>query len=119
MNIQRNPKKWEERSMGLVILGWSLVVVGVVIASWGFFEVPASSWRETEFLAFAIGGMAFIAGGLAFLKVPGWLIVIAIMIAALLLILFIWKSQLDWGSALLCYVTVAALAAWLVRLALK
>lgn len=120
MTSQRNLKtKKEEHAMGLSILGWSLVVIGVITAVWGFIEIPASNWWGTEFLAFAIGGLIFIAGGLAFLKMPGGLITIAILLAALLLILFIWKAQLELASAILCYVVVAALAAWLIKLALR
>lgn len=120
MNSQRNQKtKRENRSMELIILGWSFVVIGLIIAIWGFIEIPASNWWGTEFLAFAIGGMIFIAGGLTILKMPGWFITIAILIAALLLILFIWKSQMELAAALLCYVVVAALVLWLIRLILK
>jgi len=120
MNIQRHPKtKWEERSMGFIILGWSFVVIGVIVAIWGFMEYPASAWLSTELLAFAIGGASFIAAGLAILKTPGWLIAIAILIAALLLIIFIWKSNMDLPSALLSSVVVAALTTWLVHLSLK
>jgi len=107
------------RTMGLQILGWSLLVIGIIITLWGFFEFPMSQWLGLDFLSFAVSGIVLIAGGLAILKSPAVLIIAAILIAALLLVLFTWQAQMDFGVSLITYIIIAALAIWLISLVLK
>lgn len=114
-----NMQKKGGRSMGLQILGWSMVVIGAVMAIWGFYEYPASEWWGIGFLNYVVSGMVLIAGGLAILKISALLTVAAIIIAALLLAVYIWNMQLDFFSALLSYVLTAALTTWLVSLLLR
>ncbi|WP_062049164.1 hypothetical protein [Bacillus sp. JCM 19034] len=115
----KNMHKKGGRSMGLQILGWSMVVIGAVIAIWGFYEFPASEWFGIGFLNYVVSGMVLIAGGLALLKVSALMTVAAIIIASLLLAVYIWNMQLDFFSALLSYVLTAALTTWLVSLLLR
>ncbi len=104
------------RTMGLQILGWSLLVIGGIISFWGVFEFPMNQWLGLEFLSFAVSGIVLIAGGLAILKSPAVLIIAAILIAALLLVLYTWQAPIDFGASLITYVIIAALAIWLISL---
>src|SRR5690625_626686 len=121
--MQNQPEKVTQqkggRTMGLQILGWSLIVIGIIITLWGFFEFPMNQWLGLDFLNFAVSGVVLIAGGLAILKLPAVLIIAAILAAALLLVLYTWQMPLDFGVALISYIIIAALAIWLISLVLK
>jgi fatty acid desaturase len=121
--MQNQPEKAVQqkggRTMGLQILGWSLIVIGIIITLWGFFEFPMNQWLGLDFLSFAVSGVVLIAGGLAILKLPAVLIIAAILAAALLLVLYTWQMPLDFGVALISYIIIAALAIWLISLVLK
>lgn len=107
------------RTMGLQILGWSLLIIGIIITLWGFFEFPMNQWLGLDFLSFTVSGVVLIAGGMAILKSPAVLIIAAILVAALLLVLFTWQAQIDFGVSLITYIIIAALAIWLISLVLK
>ncbi|WP_188734265.1 hypothetical protein [Oceanobacillus neutriphilus] len=105
--------------MGLQILGWSFVVIGVVIILWGLFEFPMNQWLGLDFLSFAASGMVAIAIGLAICKAAAFLIIAAILVTALLLILYIWQAAMGMGMSIISYVVTAALVTWLISLVLK
>jgi uncharacterized membrane protein len=107
------------RTMGLQILGWSLLVIGIIITLWGFFEFPVNQWLRLDFLNYAVSGIVLIAGGLAILKLPAVLIIAAILIAALLLVLYTWQAPMDFVVSLITYIIIAALAIWLISLVIK
>ena len=107
------------RTMGLQILGWSLLVIGIIITLWGFFEFSMDQWLGLDFLSFAVSGIVLIGVGLAILKLPAVLIIAAILIAGLLLVLYTWQAPMDFGVSLITYIIIAALAIWLISLVLK
>ncbi|GAB2571784.1 hypothetical protein GCM10026983_43290 [Gracilibacillus alcaliphilus] len=105
--------------MGWQILGWSLVIIGVVIILWGLFEFPMNQWLELDFLSFVVSGMVSIAIGLAICKAAAFLIIAAILISTLLLVVYIWQAALGMGMSMISYIVMAALVTWLISLVLK
>ncbi|MDN6567852.1 MAG: hypothetical protein L0L19_02940, partial [Tetragenococcus halophilus] len=66
--------------MGLQILGWTMVIVGLIVEAWGVVEFPVSEFLKSDFLSFVVSGVVLIAGGLAVLKMPAWLTIAAIIV---------------------------------------
>ncbi|MCF1584418.1 hypothetical protein LQF61_06980 [Tetragenococcus koreensis] len=105
--------------MGLQILGWTMVIVGLIVDAWGVVEFPVSEFLKSDFLSFAVSGVVLIAGGLAVLKMPAWLTIAAIIAATILLALFIWNFRMGIANTLISYVIMLAIVGWLISLLLK
>lgn len=105
--------------MGLLIFGWSLVIIGVIIGLWSFFEFPMTEWLGLDFLSFVVSAVVLLAVGLAILKMPAWLIIVTIIIGALLLLLYVWKFQMGFAESLISYIIIVALTTWLVSLVVR
>lgn len=106
-------------AMGLQILAWSMLLIGLILVAWGFIEFPISESLTQDFLSLALSGMVLIAGGLAILQTPAWLIIAAIIITTLLLAIYIWNFQMGLANTLISYVIMLALVGWLISLVLK
>ncbi|WP_440896360.1 hypothetical protein ACS127_17840 [Amphibacillus sp. Q70] len=115
----KNKQRKGERSMGLLILGWSLVIIGIVIGLWGFFEFPLTEWLSLNFLSLVVSAVVLLAIGFVILKMPVWLIILAIVIGALLLLFYVWKFQMGFVESLISYIIIVALAIWLVSLVVR
>ncbi len=105
--------------MGLQILGWTMVIVGLIVEAWGVVEFPVSEFLKSDFLSLAVSGVVLIAGGLAVLKMPVWLIIAAIIVATILLALYIWSFRMGIANTLISYVIMLAIVGWLISLLLK
>lgn len=121
MNKQmiKNKQRKGEHTMGLLIFGWSLVIIGVIIGLWSFFEFPMTEWLGLDFLSFVVSAVVLLAVGLAILKMPAWLIIVTIIIGALLLLLYVWKFQMGFAESLISYIIIVALTTWLVSLVVR
>lgn len=105
--------------MGLQILGWSMLIIGLILIVWGFIEFPENEWLKGDFLSLALSGVVLITGALAILKISPWLIIIAIIIATVLLAIYIWNFHMGIANTLISYVVVLAVVSWLISLVLK
>lgn len=114
-----NLKMKEVSIMGLQILGWTMVIVGLIVDAWGVVEFPASEFLKSDFLSFVVSGVVLIAGGLAVLKMPAWLTIAAIIVATIFLALFIWSFRMGIANTLISYVIILAVVGWLISLLLK
>lgn len=66
-----------------------------------------------------MSGMVLVAGGLAILKAPAWLIIAAIIIATVLLAIYIWNFNMSLANTLISYVVTLAFVGWLTSLMIK
>jgi len=105
--------------MGLQILGWTMVIVGLIVEAWGVVEFPVSEFLKSDFLSFVVSGVVLIAGGLAVLKMPAWLTIAVIIVATIFLALFIWSFRMGIANTLISYVIMLAIVGWLISLLLK
>ncbi|GBD61948.1 putative uncharacterized protein [Tetragenococcus halophilus subsp. halophilus] len=105
--------------MGLQILGWTMVVVGLIVDAWGFVEFPVNEFLKSDFLSLIVSGAVLIAGGLAVLKMPAWLTIAAIIVATIVLALYIWSFRMGIANTLISYIIMFAIVGWLISLLLK
>lgn len=105
--------------MGLQILGWSMLIIGLILIVWGFVEFPESEWLKDDFLSLALSGAVLIAGSLAILKMSPWLIITAIIVVTLLLAIYIWNFHMGIANTIISYVVALAIVGWLISLVLK
>ncbi len=117
--LWRNIKRKGKNRMGLQILGWSMLIIGLILIVWGFIEFPENEWLKGDFLSLALSGVVLITGALAILKISPWLIIVAIIIATVLLAIYIWNFHMGIANTLISYVVVLAVVSWLISLVLK
>lgn len=111
---KKNQKGWFQ--MGLVILGWSIIIIGLVIAIWGMIDFPISEWLGPDFLSLIVSSFVLITGGLAVLTAPAWMTISGIVLTTLFVFGYIWQIQMETAMTVISYIILGALAAWLISL---
>lgn len=106
-------------TMGLQILAWSMVLIGLILVAWGFFEFPVNESLTQDFLSLALSGVVLLAGGLAILKTPAWLVIAVIIIATILLAIYIWNFHMGIANTLISYIIMLGIVGWLISLVVK
>lgn len=102
--------------MGLLILGWVMIVVAVILGLMGAFSFPVGKWAQPEFLSMLVSALVLLAGGMAVIKAASWMTILAIILAAVSLIVYAWSLKMDLGPTIISYVIIIALAGWLISL---
>lgn len=95
--------------MGLLILGWVMIVVAVILGLMGAFSFPVGKWAQPEFLSMFVSALVLLAGGMAVIKAASWMTILAIILAAVSLIVYAWSLKMDLGPTIISYVIIIAL----------
>ena len=104
---------------GLIILGYVLIILGVVIGFWGGAQFPINIMNG-EFMSFLVSAFVLITIGIALLKnVPNWLTLGLLWITVVLNIIFLYGFKMPIWVLLAGIMVLLAIGGWLTTLISK
>ncbi len=119
-SFQENLIKEGRRIMsGLTILGYVLIVLGVITCIWGGGQYSVNL-MDPNFMSFLVGGLFLLTVGIAVIRnVPSWLILGAIFVTGAATIVYMVGLKMHIYSLLAGIVVILGLVLWLTTLVLK
>lgn len=112
-------KEGKTHMSGLTILGYALIVLGVITCIWGGGQYPVNL-MDPNFMSFLVSGLVLLTIGVAVIhNAPTWLILGAIFVTGLTTIVYIIGFKMPIYVLLSGIVVVLGLVLWLTTLVLK
>lgn len=104
---------------GLTILGYLLVVLGIIVGIWGGALYPVHI-MNSDFMSFLVGGLVLLTIGMALIhNIPVWLLTGAVAVTAAAVIVYLIGFKMDVFVLLAGIAVTAAFAWWMITLILK
>lgn len=104
---------------GLTILGYVLIIFGVIIGFWGGVQFPFNI-MNSEFMSFLVSMFVLITIGISLLKnVPNWLLLGLLWITVVLIIIYLYGFKMPILVLLAGIVVILGIGWWLTTLISK
>lgn len=119
-NFQANLIREGRTNMsGLTILGYLLVVLGVIVGIWGGTLYPVNL-MNSDFMSFLVGGLVLLTAGMALIRnLPNWLLVGAVAVTAAAVVVYLIGFHMGVFVLLTGIAVTVAFAWWMITLILK
>ena len=104
---------------GLTILGYLLVVLGVIVGIWGGTLYPVHL-MNSDFMSFLVGGLVLLSIGMALIRnIPNWLLAGAVVVTAAAVVVYMIGFKMELFVLLAGIAVTAAFAWWMITLIRK
>ena len=119
-NFQENLIKEGRTSMsGLAILGYVLIVLGVIVGIWGGAQFPINL-MNSDFMSFLVSGLVLLTVGLAIIRnIPSWILLAAVYLTVASIIVYLIGFQMSMFVLLSGIVVVLGFGLWFTTLIIK
>ncbi len=112
-------KEGRSKMSGLTILGYVLIVLGVITGIWGGGQYPVNLMNP-DFMSFLVGGLYVLTIGIAVIrKVPSWLILGAVFVTGAATIVFMVGLKMEIYTLLAGIAVILGFLLWLTGLIRK